>query len=167
VRRAIAAAALAVALLAGCGGAGEPKTVSKERFVAEGDNVCASLSDRFASAGATDPNTPAEVAKSADVLADVYGDLRERLSDIRLPTDPVQRRGAAAYVAAVRRTGPLLARLRAAARRFVAAAAADDGQQLAQAGVAVRSALDAFRAGQAQADRRALDYGFEYCGNLS
>jgi hypothetical protein len=171
VTRPIAVVLLVAALLAGCGGGGDDQssTMSKERYVAEGDVVCAELTDRFAGAGATDPQTPQEIEHAADVLAGLYGELDKGLRDIRLPTAPADRRGALAYLAAVRRTDPLLARLRASAQRFAAAAAAADGGdrvELAQAGNAVRGALDAFRAAQAQADRRALDYGFDYCGNL-
>jgi len=159
---------VAVLALAGCGaGDDRPETMSKARFVAEGDVVCAGLTDRFARAGATDPQTPAEIEQSADVLADLYGDLRKGLQDITLPTDPAERRGAAAYLSAVRRTDPALARLRSSAQRFVAVAGGNDPRELTQAGNAVRAALDAFRAAQAQAERRALDYGFDYCGNLS
>jgi hypothetical protein len=166
-RRPIAAALLVAVLLAGCGGDDQPKIVSKERYVAEGDVVCAGLTGKFAEAGATDPRSPQEIAQSADVLADLYGELRKGLQDIKLPTDPVERRGAAAYVAAVGRTDPALARLRSSAQRFVAAAGNDDRRELTAAGNAVRSALDAFRAAEAQADGRALDYGFNYCGNLN
>jgi hypothetical protein len=166
--RAVAAALVLVVLLAGCGGGDDqPKTMSKERYVAEGDVVCAGLTEKFAQAGATDPRTPQEIAQSADVLADLYGELRKGLQDIKLPTDPAERRGAAAYVAAVDRTDPALARLRSSAQRFVAAAGNDDRREVAAAGTAVRAALDAFRAAQAQADGRALDYGFNYCGNLN
>jgi hypothetical protein len=164
--RPIAAALLVAVLLAGCGGDDQPTTMSKQRYVAEGDVVCAGLTDKFAQAGATDPRTPQEIAQSADVLADLYGELRKGLQDIKLPTDPAERRGAAAYVAAVGRTDPALTRLRSSAQRFVTAADGDDARELAQAGNAVRAALDAFRAAQAQADARALDYGFDYCGNL-
>jgi hypothetical protein len=172
VTRPIAVVLLVAALLAGCGGGGDDQssTMSKERYVAEGDVVCAELTDRFAGAGATDPQTPQEIEHAADVLAGLYGELDKGLRDIRLPTAPADRRGALAYLAAVRRTDPLLARLRASAQRFAAAAAdgggGGDRVELAQAGNAVRGALDAFRAAQAQADRRALDYGFNYCGNL-
>jgi hypothetical protein len=165
--RAVAAALALVLLLAGCGGGDEPKTMTKQRYVAEGDVVCAGLSEKFAAAGATDPRTPEEIAQSADVLADLYGQLRKGLQDIKLPAAPAERRGAAAYVAAVRRTDPALARLRSSAQRFVVVAKSDDQRELAAAGNDVRAALDAFRAAQAQADGRALDYGFEYCGNLN
>lgn len=165
--RATAAAVVVAVLLAGCGGSGEPKNVTKERYVVEGDNVCAGLGDRFARAGATGPRTAQQIAASADVLADLYGELLNGLRDVRLPTDPADRRGAEAYVAAVRRTDPLLARLRSSARRFVAAARGTDTRELTQAGIAVRAALDAFRAAQAKAGQRALEYGFNYCGNLN
>jgi hypothetical protein len=163
---AVAVALLAAGLLAGCGGSDEPTTMSKARYVAEGDNVCAKLTDRFATAGATDPQTPQQTAQAADLLANLYGELSQGLQAIKLPADRAERSGAAAYVAAVRRTDATLASLRASAQRFVAAADAGEPGELAQAGNAVRSALDTFRAAQAQADRRALDYGFDYCGNL-
>jgi hypothetical protein len=166
--RLLAAALLAAALLTGCGGGDDqPKTISQERYVAEGDVVCAGLADRFATAGATDPTTPQQIAQSADVLADLYGDLRKGLRDITLPTDPTERRGAAGYLTAVGRTDPALRRLRSSAQRFVTAAAGDDRRELTQSGNEVRAALDAFRAAQAQAERRAVDYGFNYCGNLN
>jgi hypothetical protein len=166
MRRAVAIALVAAGLLAGCGGSDEPATMSKARYVAEGDSVCAKLSDRFVRAGATDPQTPQETAQAADVLADLYGELRQGLQDIELPADRADRSGAAAYVAAVRRTDATLVSLRASAQRFVAVADAGEPQELAQAGNAVRAALDTFRAAQAHAERRALDYGFDYCGNL-
>ncbi|HVL31465.1 MAG TPA: hypothetical protein VM299_04465 [Solirubrobacteraceae bacterium] len=164
MRRAIAAAALAAVLLAGCGG--ESETVTKDRYITRADEVCASLAEGFA-AGAADPTTPREIARSADVLADRYGELVDRIDDIELPTDPAARRGAAAYVAELRRNEPRARRLRAAAQRLVAAADGEDREALGRAGIEVRSALDAFRAGQARADRLALDYGFAACGNLS
>jgi hypothetical protein len=164
--RTIGAALLAAVVLAGCGGSNEPRTMSKARYVAEGDSVCAQLTDRFARAGATDPQTPQQTAQAAGVLADLYGELRQGLQAIKLPADRAERSGAAAYVAAVDRTDATLASLRASAERFVAAADAGEPPELTQAGNAVRAALDTFRAAQAQADRRALDYGFDYCGNL-
>ncbi len=162
--RVVVAAVLAAMLLAGCGG--EPGPVTKDRYVADADEVCAEFRERFA-AGTTDPATPQEIVRSADALADRYGEFVDRIQDIRLPTDPAERRGAAAYVAELRRNEPLLRRLRSAAQRFAAASEGDDRQALTQAGIEVRSALDAFRAGQARADRRALAYGFSVCGNLS
>jgi hypothetical protein len=165
--RSIAAALLVVVLLAGCGGNDEPKTMSKARYIVEGDLVCAELTGRLADAGAADPQTPEAIRQSADTLADVYGDLRQGLQDIRLPTDPAERRGAAAYLAAVGQTDPALARLRSSAQRFVAAAQAKNSRELTEAGNAVRKALDTFRAAQAEANTRALAYGFQQCGNLS
>ena len=153
-------------LLAGCGGSDEPKTMSKAQFVVEGDVVCAKLSDRFARAGATDPQTPQQTAEAANVLADLYDELRRGLQDIRLPDDRAERSGAVAYVAAIRRTDTTLEALRGSAQRFVAAADVGEPRELTQAGNAVRTALDEFRAAQANADRRAIDYGFDYCGNL-
>lgn len=164
MRRLAAAALLAAAVLAACGG-GAPKAQTKAGYVARADGVCADLRERFAAAGATDPQTPQQIKRSVDVLADLYGDLRRRLEDIPLPTAAADRRGAAAYLADVRRTDAQLARVRGAVRRFVDAAGGDR-QQAAQAGIAVRRELDAFRAAQTQAGRSALEYGFDVCGNL-
>ncbi len=158
------AAVLAAMLLAGCGG--EPGPVTKDRYVTEADEVCAGLRERFA-ASTTDPTTPQEIVRSADTLADRYAEFVDRIDAIRLPTDPAERRGAAAYVAELRRNEPLVRRLRSAAQRFAAASDGDDGQARTQAGIEVRAALDAFRAGQVRADRRALAYGFNLCGNVS
>jgi hypothetical protein len=155
-------------LLAGCGGGSDkPKIVTKDLYVAEGDNVCASLNERFNTAGAANPQTAKQIVDSADVLASLYGDLRKGLKDLRLPARAADRRGAAAYVAAVGHTGALVTQLRASAARFQAAVAARNTRALTTTGVAVRSALDAFRASQAHANQLALAYGFNLCGNLN
>jgi hypothetical protein len=169
VRRAVAAALVAAAVLvAGCGGGSdEPKTVSKDLYVAEADQVCASFADRFRTAGANDPKTPGQITESAKVLADLYGDLETKLQDIKLPTTAADRRGATGYVAAVDHTGSLLGQLRSSAQSLEDAAKAKDATKVADAGNAVRAALDAFRAAQAQANQRALAYGFNLCGNLN
>jgi hypothetical protein len=168
VRNAVAAALLAAALLAGCGGAtDEPKVVTKDLYIAEGDNVCAGLSERINSAGASNPKTPTDIVDAANTLADLYGELLKGLRGVRLPTRAADRTGAAAYVAAVGRTDALLAQLRSSAKRFVDAVDAKDQNKIGQTGNDVRSALDAFRAAQAQANQRALIYGFNLCGNLN
>ena len=169
MRRLLAAALLAAALaVAGCGGGSdEPKIVSKDLYIAEGDQVCASLADRFRSAGSNNPNTPQQITASANVLADIYGDLEQKLKDIKPPTAVADRRGATAYVAAVGRTGSLLGQLRSSAKSLEDAAKANDATRVTDAGNAVRGALDAFRASQARANQRALAYGFNLCGNLN
>lgn len=167
MRRPLAAVLLAAALLAGCAGSDEPEIQTKDGYIADADGVCERLAQRFAEAGSTDPQTPEQVADAADVLADLYGDLLDGLQDVRLPSAAADRRGAAAYVAAVRSTNPRLAQLRTAADRFVAAAGGQDRRELAQAGVAVRKALDAFRAAQSRADTLAVGYGFNVCGDLN
>jgi hypothetical protein len=167
VRRVVAAALTAAALLAGCGGGDDgPKVVTKDSFISEGDLVCASLAERFADAGATDPKSSKDIADSARVLADNYGDLLEGLRDLDLPTAAADRRGAAAYVAAVQRTEGLLGDLRTSSKAFQASTAGTDVAKVQEAGNEVRQALDAFRAGQASANRRAVTYGFNLCGNL-
>jgi hypothetical protein len=162
---ALVAAALAVT---GCGGGSDgPKTVTKDLYIAEADDVCAGLADRIRSAGSNSPQTPKDITDSANVLADLYGDLERRLQDVKLPTAVGDRRGATAYIQAVGRTGSLLGQLRSSARSLEDAAKAKDANKVADAGNAVRGALDAFRASQAQANQRALSYGFNLCGNLN
>lgn len=165
--RAIAAAIVAAAVLAGCGGSDEPKITSKDDYIAAGDKVCSSLGDRFATAGAADPQTPKEIVESADVLADLYGDLINGLQDIKLPVSPADSRGALAYVNAVRRTRPALVTLRASAQRLQDAVGAKDQRKVAAAGNDVRKALDDFRLAQSQGNERARDYGYVLCGNLN
>ena len=167
MRRLIAAAVIAAALLAGCGGGDGPETQTKDNYIVEADDVCAQLSQRFQEAGDTDPQTPEQIADSADVLAELYGDLLDGLQDVRLPALAADRRGAAGFVAGVRRTGRLLDGLQASAQRFVQASLGTDPRELTQAGIAVRAALDAFRAEQAGTDRLALVYGFNVCGGLN
>jgi hypothetical protein len=161
------AALVAAAVLAGCGGGSDkPKITTKAEYIAAGDEVCAGLGDRFASAGATDPQTPKEIVASADLLADLYGDLAKGLQDIKLPPSPADR-GARGYVDAVKRTGPALATLRSSAQRLQDAVGAKDARKVALAGNDVRKALDQFRAAQAQGNQLARDYGFNLCGNLN
>jgi hypothetical protein len=167
VRHAIAAALLAAAVLAGCGGSDAPKITSKDDYIAAGDKVCSSLGDRFATAGATDPQTPKEIVDSADVLANLYGDLINGLQDIKLPPNATDRRGATAYVNAVKRTRPALVTLRSSAQALQAAVDAKDARKVTAAGSDVRKALDAFRSAQAQGNQRARDYGYVLCGNLN
>ena len=169
IARLVAAALVAAALaVAGCGGGSdEPKTVSKDLYIAEADQVCASLADRIRTAGSNDPQSAKDITTSANVLADLYGDLQRKLGDIKPPTAAADRRGAAAYIQAVGRTGSLLAQLRTSAKSLEDAAKAKDATKVADAGNAVRGALDAFRAAQAQANQKALAYGFNLCGNLN
>jgi hypothetical protein len=167
VRRALAAALAAAALIAGCGGSDAPKIASKADFIAAGDSVCASLSARFESAGKANPKTAQEIADSAGVLASVYGDLHKRLVAIALPPKAGDRPGAKAYVDAVGATGPPLAALGASTKRLLAAADAKDNRKAAIAGQDVRKALDDFRAAQQQANASARGYGFNICSSLN
>ncbi len=166
--RLIAAAAIAAALLGGCGGGDDgPDVQTKDSYIAQADDVCAKLAQRFQDAGETDPQTPEQIAQSADVLADLYGDLLGGLQDVRPPAAAEPRRGAAAFLAGVRRTDGLLDDLQASAQRFVDASNGQDARELTAAGNAVRTALDAFRAEQAATDRLALEYGFDVCSGLN
>ncbi len=170
MRRAIAAALTAAALLAGCGGGGgsdAPKVVTKDLYIAQADEVCSGLSERFDSAGASNPQTPKQIVDSANVLADLYGDLSGGLKKLKLPTRNADRVGAQLYLTSVGSTNALLGRLRASAKSFEDAVSAKDKREIETTGNDVRSALDAFRAAQAQANTRAIAYGFNLCGNLN
>jgi hypothetical protein len=170
VRRAIAAALTAAVLLAGCGGGGgsdTPKVVTKDLYIAQADEVCAGLGERFNSAGASDPTTPKQIVDSANVLADLYGDLLKGLKKLKLPSRAPDRVGAQLYLTSVDSTNALLGQLQSSSKSFVSAVDAKDKRKIASTGNDVRSALDAFRAAQAQANTRAIAYGFNLCGNLN
>jgi hypothetical protein len=174
VRRSVAAALLAAALVPAAGGCGggsdEPKNVTKnvtkDVYIAKADQVCAGLASAISDAGAANPKTPQDITDSADVLADRYGDLLKKLKDLKPPTAAADRRGATAYVAAIGQTDSHLVELRAAARDLQDAVDSKDKQRITDAGTAVQRALADFRSAQAQADRRALAYGFQVCSGL-
>jgi hypothetical protein len=151
-------------VLAGCGGDDGPQT--KEGFILEADGVCEDFLGEFADAGADDPTTPKEVADANRVLADTYERFGERIAEVRLPAAGAARTQAQAYVNSVRRSAPLLDRLRSTADDFLAASRGQDTRALTVAGNNLRSALDAFRANRAESDTLAVDYGLNLCGNL-
>ena len=151
-------------MLSGCGGDDTPQT--KEGFVLEADGVCESFVDEFSEAGSQSPGTPKEVAEANQVLADLYERFSERISEVRLPAAGAARTQAKAYVDSVRRSNPLLDRLRAASQEFLEAAEGSDARALSSAGNTLRQALDAFRAARSASDRLAVDYGLNLCGNL-
>ena len=155
---------LAFALIAGCGGDDGPQT--KEGFISEADGICQSLAGEFESSGSQQPGTPKEVADANHVLADLYEKLSERLAKVSLPDQGAARTGAQAYVSSVKKTEPLLDRLRSSADGFLEAAKGTDRQTLAVAAQALRSSLDAFRAARAESDTLAVSYGLNLCGNL-
>ena len=150
--------------LSGCGGDDAPQT--KEGFILEADGVCETFVDEFAEAGAQDPGTPQEVAEANQVLADLYERFSERISEVRLPAAGAARTQARAYIDSVRRSEPLLDRLRAASDEFLQAAQRNDPRALSTAGNNLRQALDAFRASRSASDRLAVEYGLTLCGNL-
>jgi len=156
---------LAIVVLAGCGG-DDPGPQTREGFISAADGVCEDLFSEFAQASQGQPTTPRDVAAANSELADTYEKLADRLDDVRLPARGSARTQAAAFVRSVRSSEPLLANLRAASKRFVDAAQAEDRQALTKAGNDVRSALDAFRSARADADRLAIAYGLNFCGNL-
>ncbi|HEV2775451.1 MAG TPA: hypothetical protein VGV90_07655 [Solirubrobacteraceae bacterium] len=150
--------------LGGCGGDDTPQT--REGFILEADGVCESFVDEFTEAGSQSPGTPKEVANANRVLADLYERFSERMSEVRLPAGGRARTQAKAYVDSVRRSRPLLDRLRAASAEFLAAAESRDTRALQTAGNDLRQALDAFRASRSASDRLAVAYGLNLCGNL-
>ena len=150
--------------LSGCGGDDAPQT--KEGFILEADGVCETFVDEFAEAGAQDPGTPQEVAEANQVLADLYERFSERISEVRLPAAGAARTQARAYIESVRRSEPLLDRLRAASDEFLQAARGNNARAFSTAGNNLRQALDAFRASRSASDRLAVEYGLTLCGNL-
>ncbi len=170
--RAITSALAAAALLlaTGCGGGGggdQPKVVTKDFYIAAGDAVCATQSERLNTAGDADPQTPKQIVDAANKLAGIYGDLHTELQKLKLPASGAARAGAAAYISAVGATQTLVGDLRTSAQAFAEAVSAKDRDKIAAAGNDVRRALDAFRAGQVEANRLALDYGFDICSSLT
>ena len=153
-----------LAALSGCGGEDAPQT--KEGFILEADGVCETFLDEFRTAGAQNPGTPREVADANKVLADLYERFSERISEVRLPAAGAARTQAQAYVDSVRRSEPLLDRLRAASDAFLQAAQGNDARALSTAGNNLRQALDAFRASRSASDRLAVEYGRNLGGNL-
>ncbi|MDP1847398.1 MAG: hypothetical protein Q8K79_06370 [Solirubrobacteraceae bacterium] len=163
--------ALLVALLAGlvlllgaCGGDDTPQT--KEGFILEADGVCEGFLDEFAQAGAQDPGTAKEVADANKVLADLYERFSQRIREVKLPAAGAARTQAKAYIDSVRRSEPLLDRLRETSDDFLEAARGSDARPLQAAGNALRQALDAFRASRSESDQLAVTYGLNLCGNL-
>jgi hypothetical protein len=166
VSRSLTTVLLAAALLAGCGGDEDKGPQTKEGFISAADGVCEDLFSEFAQADADQPTTPQDVAAATEQLADTYEKLGEQLDEVRLPDTGAARTQAQAFVASVGAAKPLLANLRAASKRFVRAAEAEDRQALPKAGNEVRTALDAFRSARADSDRLAIAYGLNFCGNL-
>ncbi len=165
VPRCLIAVLLASVLLGGCGGE-DRAAQTKEGFISAADRVCEELFGEFAQASRDQPKTPQDVADANDELADTYEKLADRLDEVRLPESGAARTQAQAFVSSVRAAEPPLRDLRAASKRFVAAAQSDNRQALARAGNDVRTALDAFRSARAASDRLAIAYGLNFCGNL-
>jgi hypothetical protein len=157
---------LAAALLAGCGGGDDGGPQTKAGFIAAADRVCADLSTDIAEAGSSNPQTPPQIAEANDVLADIYGKLADKISDVPLPAAGAARTGAQAFVSSIRAADPLVEKLRSTSDRFVAAAKAKDKAAITASGTALRSELDAFRAARADSDLQAIAYGMEICGSL-
>ena len=165
MHRTLTATLVAAALLAGCGDDDSgPQT--KAGFITAADSVCQDLFSEFAQIEAGAPQTPQEVADANDELADLYGQLADRLAEVELPATGAARTQAQAFISSVRAAQPSLATLRQASKRFVAAAEAKDRQAVTKAGNDVRTALDSFRAARANSDRLAVQYGLSFCGTL-
>jgi hypothetical protein len=152
-------------LLSGCGG-GDDGPQTKESFILEADGVCQDFLGEFADAGNDNPGTAKEVADANKVLADTYDRFSRRIAEVKLPDTGAARTRAKAYIDSVRRSEPLLDRLRATADAFLEAARGSDPQALTAAGNDLRAALDRFRASRAQSDTLAIGYGLNLCGNL-
>ncbi len=163
--RTLPIAVLVTALLAGCGG-GDKGPQTKEGFISAADGVCENVQSDIQRAGAANPQTPQQVADANNVLADLYGKLADDIAKVRLPEAGTARRQAQTFVASIRSADPLVEKLRAASKDFVAAAESKDARATATAGIEVRTALDAFRSARATSDRLALRYGMNICGNL-
>ena len=153
-----------LALLSGCGGEDPPQT--KEGFILDADGVCESFVADFEEAGSQNPGTPKEVADANKVLADLYEGFSDRIKEVRLPPSGAARTQAQAYVNSVRRSEPLLDRLRDRGDDFLEAAEGSDARALSAAGNNLRGALDAFRATRSASDVLAVEYGLNLCGNL-
>jgi hypothetical protein len=165
MRRSLTALVLAAALLAGCGG-GDDAPQTKEGFISAADSVCEDLFSQFAQASSGQPTTPQDVADANSELADTYEKLADRLDEVPLPDTGAARTQAQAFVSSVRAAEPRLVELRAASKRFVDAAEAENRAAITKAGNDVRAALDAFRSARADSDRLAIEYGLNFCGNL-
>jgi hypothetical protein len=165
MRRSLTALVLAAALLAGCGG-GDDAPQTKEGFISAADSVCEDLFSQFAQASSGQPTTPQDVADANNELADTYEELADRLDEVPLPDTGAARTQAQAFVSSVRAAEPRLVELRAASKRFVDAAEAENRAAITKAGNDVRAALDAFRSARADSDRLAIEYGLNFCGNL-
>ena len=160
----VLAAAAGSALLSACGGDDAPQT--KQSFILEADGVCEEFAGEFSEAGAQEPKSAKEIADANRVLADLYGRFSERLGEVELPAAGTARTQAQAYVDSVRRSEPLLDRLREASDDFLQAAEGGDPRAVSAAGNELRRALDAFRATRSASDRLAVAYGLNLCGNL-
>lgn len=85
-------AACALIVLAGCGGGGDSTTSSttadsltKAKFLAAGDAICADGQRRFADARKNPPTTPASAAAFAQQLITITEDELGRLRDLSAP----------------------------------------------------------------------------------
>jgi len=165
VRRPLTALVLAAVLLAGCGG-GDDSPQTKEGFISAADGVCEDLFSEFAQLSSGQPTTPRDVADANNQLADTYAKLADRLDKVPLPEKGAARTQAQAFVRSVDAAKPQLVRLRAASRRFVDAAEAENRAAITKAGSDVRAALDGFRSARATSDRLAIAFGLNFCGNL-
>ncbi len=165
VPRCLIAVLLASVLLGGCGGE-DRAAQTKEGFISAADGVCEDLFSEFAQLSSGQPTTPQDVADANNQLADAYEKLADRLDKVPLPENGAARTQAQAFVRSVNAAKPQLVKLRAASKRFVDAAEAENRAAITKAGSDVRAALDGFRSARATSDRLAIAYGLNFCGNL-
>ena len=151
------------ALVAGCGDSGSGSQGSKERFIADGDKLCASLAGR-AKASSRTADTPAALLRRASAFRELTRDLSTGLAKSAPDDDATARRivGDATRLATIARSQKVLA------KRIVAAQRGRTPGSLQRLGRAFnRTATGRQRTLALGLDRRMRDYGFRSCGRTA
>lgn len=151
------------ALVAGCGGSGGGSDASRERFIADGDKLCASLAER-ATSTSQPINTPAALLRRASAFRELTRDLSSGLATSAPAGDAAAKRivDDAARLATIARSQKVLA------QRIVAAQRSRTRGSLPRLGRAFnRTAGGRQRTLALGLDRRMRDYGFKSCGRTA
>jgi hypothetical protein len=82
----IAGAALLLVVLAGCGGGGS-SPLTKQEFIAQGDQICTSAHDQFAQAQKSSPTTSDEAAALTQKLIAISDRELSQIRDLNAPSD--------------------------------------------------------------------------------
>ncbi len=152
------AAAVAVAVLAGCGGGEEDtKIESKADFIAAADKICVER-DKRSKKLATDRSN--DVGRLTAKLADAYAAAIAEVEQLELPPGAA-RAGAAEYVKSVTAMRRPVQRMKASATKFVAADSVDEFKSGA---TELRTNVNTVQAISDQADQNARVYGMKSCG---